>query len=258
MSHDHINPDRFNDSAGVPWEGRAFEPNAFAGDDGKADAGLIASIEALRAGTGTQVEVVDAFRKARVLIPLLANLGEAGEGAHGQTVDKSADLSIVTVETPDQQNGLPVFSSVAAMNAWNKDARPVPHSATKAALAAAAEGNTRIVLDPGSATEFVIRRPAIEAIAQELPWTPAFEDETVSEAFEKALAGNEELAGWSIAGGDPLSVLASAEVELTLLLAKTLTQEEFDELMQRIAKSISESEVIALKVDSLRVKLATA
>jgi hypothetical protein len=52
--------------------------------------------------------------------------------------------------------------------------------------------------------------------------------------------------------------LASAEVELTLSLAKTLTQEEFDALMQKIAKSISESEVIAERVDSLRVKLASA
>lgn len=258
MSHDHINPDKFADSAGVPWDGRAFEPNAFAGDDGKADQKLIDAIIRLQAGTGTQVQVIDAFRKARVLIPLLANLGEAGEGAHGQTVDKSADLSIVTVETPDQQNALPVFSSVAAMNAWNPVARPVPHSATKAALAAAAEGNTRIVLDPGSPTEFVIRRPAIEAIAKEIPWTPSYDDPEVAAAFDQALAGNPELAGWSIAAGDPVSVLASAEVELTLSIARTLTQEEFDELMQKIAKSLSESEVIAERVDSLRVKLASA
>lgn len=258
MSHNHMNPDRFADSAGVPWEGRAFEANAFAGDDGKADPALIAAIQALRTGTGTQIQVIDAFRKARVLIPLLANLGEAGEGAHGQTVDKSADLSIVTVETPDKQNGLPVFSSVATMNAWNKDARPVPHSAIKAALAAAAEGNTRIILDPGSESEFVIRRPAFEAIAKELPWIPSFEMPEVKDAFDKALAGNPELAGWSIAGGDPLSLLKSAEVELTLQLAATLTQEGFDALMQKIAKAISESEVIAERVDSLRVKLATA
>jgi hypothetical protein len=258
MTNEHMNPDRFADSAGIPWEGRGFEPNAFAGDDGKADQQLIDAIIRLQAGTGTQVQVIDAFRKARVLIPLLANLGESGEGAHGQTVDKSADLSIVTVETPDQQNALPVFSSVAAMNAWNPVARPVPHSATKAALAAAAEGNTRIVLDPGSPTEFVIRRPAIEAIAKEIPWTPSYEDSEVAKAFDQALAGNSELAGWSIAGGDPVSVLASAEVELTLSIARTLTQEEFDALMQKIAKSLSESEVIAERVDSLRVKLASA
>lgn len=255
MTSEHINPDKFADSAGVPWDGRAFEPNPFAADDGKADLQLIDSIIRLQAGTGTQVQVIDSFRKARVLIPLLANLGEAGEGAHGQTVDKSADLSIVTVETPDHQNALPVFSSVAAMKAWNPVARPVPHSATKAALAAAAEGNTRIVLDPGSPTEFVIRRPAMEAIAKEIPWTPSFEDSQVAEAFDQALAGNPELAGWSIAGGDPLSLLKSAEVELTLQLATTLTQKDFDALMQKIAASISESEVIAYRVDSLRVKL---
>jgi hypothetical protein len=258
MSHDHLNPDKYKDSAGVPWEGRSFEPNTFAGDDGKADPALIRAIEALHAGTGSQVEVIDAFRKARVLIPLLANLGDSGEGAHGQTVDKSADLSIVTVETPDQQTGLPVFSSVSTMAAWNKDARPVPHSAIKAALAAAAEGNTRIVLDPGSPTEFVIRRPTFEAIAKELPWVPSFEMPEVKTAFDQALAGNQELSGWSIAGGDPLSLLKSAEVELTLNLARTLNQEEFDALMQKLAKAISESEVIAERVDSLRVKLATA
>lgn len=258
MSHEHINQNPLADSAGVPWEGRGFEPNAFAGDNGQADPELVSAIQALHAGTGTQVQVIDAFRKARVLIPLLANLGEAGEGAHGQTVDKSADLSIVTVETPDKQNGLPVFSSVETMAAWNKDARPVPHSAIKAALAAAAEGNTRIILDPGSATEFVIRRPAFEAIARDLPWTPSFEQSEVKDAFDHALAGNPELAGWSIAGGDPLSLLRSAEVELTLQLATTLTQEDFDALMQKIAKAISESEVIAERVDSLRVKLASA
>jgi len=143
------------------------------------------------------------------------------------------------------------------MQAWNKDARPVPHSAVKAALAAASEGNTRIILDPGSATEFVIRRPAFEAIAKEETWIPSYDDAEVAEAFDQALAGNEELANWKLAAGDPLSTLASAELELTLLLAKILTQEDFDALMQKIAKSISESEVIAERVDSLRVKLAT-
>lgn len=258
MTHDHMNPDRFADSAGVPWEGRAFEENSFAGDKGEADPKLIEAITKLQAGTGTQEQVIDAIRDSRLLIPLLANLGESGEGAHGQTVDKSADLSIVTVETPDKQNGLPVFSSVTAMANWNQDARPVPHSAIKAALAAAAEGNTRMILDPGNPTEFVVRRPAIEAVAKQEPWVQPSNSEEVKAAFGEALNSFDEFSGWSLAAGDPLSRLASAEVELTLNLARSFTQEEFDELMQRVAAKISESEVIALKVDSLRVKLATA
>lgn len=258
MSHDHINPDRFADSAGVPWEGRGFEENTYANDNGQADQNLIDTIAKLNVAEASISDVVEAFRETRVLIPLLANLGEAGEGAHGQTVDKSADLSIVTVETPDGQNGLPVFSSVSAMTAWNKDARPVPHSAVKAALAAAAEGNTRMILDPGSVSEFVFRRPMIEAIATQSKWIEPHQDKEVVAAFDEALAGHVELAAWSLAAGDPTSRLVSAEVELTLQLASALSQEAFSELMQAIAKKISESQVIAVRVDSLRVKLASA
>lgn len=248
----------YADSAGVPWEGRAFEPNAWAGDDGTADVRLIESIAALRAGHARSESVVDALRHARVLIPLLADLGESGVGAHGQTVDKSADLSIVTVQTPDGQTGLPVFSSVDAMKTWNPKARPVPTSAVKAALAAAAEGNTRMILDPMAPTEFVLRRPMIAALAQDHPWSSPEEDQRVVDAFAKALTGIEHLVDWKLAAGDPLCLLASSEVELTLLLPEGLTHETIDEMLQAIAKALAESSDIAEYVDSLRVKLAAA
>ncbi len=125
MTLEHINPDRFADSAGVPWEGRKLAANPFAGDDGSARPELIQAIQDFHQ-SGDPAPVFNEFAKARILIPLVAHLGEAGEGAHGQVVDKSADLSIVTVECPDRQTALPVFSSVAAMAAWNRSARPVP------------------------------------------------------------------------------------------------------------------------------------
>ena len=158
--HKHINKDRFADSAGVPWEGRSFESNPFSNDDGSANPALIEALAEFSANPTDPGAVFQAFAASRLLIPLLADLGESGEGAHGQTVDKSADLSIVTVQTPDGQTGLPVFSSVESMARWNKIARPVPSDAIRVALAAASEGNTRIVLDPGSETEFVFRRPS--------------------------------------------------------------------------------------------------
>ena len=123
----------FADSAGVPWDGRAFSENPFADDDGSANPALIEALAAFRANPTDPRGVFKAFAASRLLIPLLADLGESGEGAHGQTVDKSADLSIVTVETPDGQTGLPVFSSVAAMSVWNKTARPVPAASRSAA-----------------------------------------------------------------------------------------------------------------------------
>ena len=256
--NDHLyNNSPLADSAGVPWEGRSFEPNSFAGDDGSADPALIAAIESLRSGSGNVAAVVDAFRSARLLVPLLAKLGESEVGVHGQVVDKSADLSIVTVETPDQQNGLPVFSSVESMKTWNTDARPVPVDAVKAALAAAQEGNTRIILDAGSPTEFVIRRPAIAAVAQELPWSHPSKDDRVHAAFAAATAELPEILGFELADIDPQSVLAAAELQLELRLVADLEREKLDEVLQGLAKALAESHDIAEYVDSLRVKLVS-
>ncbi len=111
-SHNH------GDSAGVPWEGRSFESNPHAGDDGSADPALLAAILRFRAGEGSQAEVVDAFRGARVLVPLIAEKGDEGVAPNGLTVDKTQELSIVTVAAPDGRRVQPVFSSVQAMQAW--------------------------------------------------------------------------------------------------------------------------------------------
>src|SRR5690606_14863407 len=60
------------DSAGVPWAGRSFQANPGSGDDGSADPALLDALLRFRSGDGSQVEVVDAFRSARVLVPLVA------------------------------------------------------------------------------------------------------------------------------------------------------------------------------------------
>ena len=256
FEHEHINPDRFADSAGTPWAGREFEANEWSNDDGTADPKFLDAISAFRRGEIANEELLDVIREMRLLIPLLADLGEAGEGAHGQQVDKSADLSIVTVATPDQQNGLPVFSSVAAMQAWNPKARPVPAAARRVALAAAAEGNTRIILDAQSETEFAIRRPAIEAIAKAEVWVHPVRDKRVHDEFQKVISQFPELLGFALEDCDETSRLHSAEILLVLNLQSGLAPELVQELMQRFAQALSQSEVIAEHVDSLRVKLA--
>ena len=121
------------DSAGVPWAGRSFQPNPHAADDGRAPEALAAAVRRFRSGEGGQAEVVAAFGGSRLLIPLLADLGDGGAelGEHGLPVDKSQELSIVTVEGPDGRRVLPVFASVEAMSAWNPVARPVPPAAVR-------------------------------------------------------------------------------------------------------------------------------
>ncbi len=256
FEHEHINENRFSDSAGTPWAGREFDVNNFAGDDGSAPAPLIAALKKFQNGEALAEDVIDAIRQSRLLIPLLANLGESEVGAHGHKVDKSAELSIVTVATPDDQNGLPVFSSVAAMQKWNPIARPVPADARRVALAAAAEENTRIILDPENETEFAIRRPAIAAIAQGLNWVHPARNLQVFEELKRIVQQFDHFMMFELQDCDPQSRLHSAELMLVMTLSPGLSQEEVAELMQRFAVKLGESELVAEHVDSLRVKLA--
>jgi hypothetical protein len=255
--HKHINKNHLADSAGVPWDGRAFSENPFADDDGSARPELIQAIEKFHE-TLNPNEVFVEFSKSRVLIPLLADLGESEIGAHGQTIDKSADLSIVNVKTPDDQVGLPVFSSVEAMQRWNPSARPVPSDAVKVALAAASEGNTRIILDPGSETEFAFRRSAIAALAQQKDWAAPHLSQNVISEFEKAVAGEPEITKVVISSLDPNSRLAGPEVKVELKVRKGLTKEQLEETLHRVTELWSQSEVIASSVDSMALVVKPA
>lgn len=256
------------DSAGQPWAGRSFGETAFAGDDGTAPPELLAAIQRFREhrtdehGTNEhstgEAAVVDAVRGARLLIPLVAKLGESGVNDRGVTVDKSAELSIVTVAGPDGRNVLPVFSSVEAMQRWNSKARPVPADGVRVALAAADEGTDLVVLDATSPTEFVIRRPALWAVAQSLPWAPSHSDPEVATEFASSATVEADIVGVTLAAGDPDAMLRGPELVVQLALRPGLDQTALTELLERVQSRWASSELIAARVDSLAVKLVSA
>jgi hypothetical protein len=257
--HGHADHDRsaagHGDSAGVPWEGRSFESNPHAGDDGSADPALLAALLRFRSGEGSQAEVVDAFRNARVLIPLIAEKGEEGVAPSGLTVDKTQELSIVTVAAPDGRRVQPVFSSVEAMGRWDATARPIPVEAVRAALAASAEETDLIVLDPTSDTEFVIRRPAVWAIAQGHAWEPSFLSPEVFGALQESVAHELAVIDVAVAPGDPDARLRGPELVVVLELVDGLEREVLDAVLSRLAQRWAADDRIAVLADSLTVKL---
>jgi len=248
----------FTDSAGVPWEGRNFSENKFASDNGLADEMLMSAITRFQAATGLAEDVLSAFAQARLLIPLIANLGESGEGAHGLTVDKSADLSIVTVRTPDGQTALPVFSSVEAMSNWNPQARPVPNFGRQVAFAAASEGNTRIVLDPMAPSEFVIRRPGIAHLAQGFEWTAPDRHPEVAEIIQFELGKFDIVDSFALVSGDPEYRLRGQELVIELYLEEGLSQDRLRTFEQEFFGNISQSGKFVELVDSVAVKFLAA
>jgi hypothetical protein len=246
------------DSAGQPWAGRSFTPNPAAADDGRADPGLAAALNGFLAGTALPEDVVEAFRTARLLVPLLAHAGDLGHTAEGHLVDKTQELSIVTVEGPDGRRVLPAFTSVETLSAWNPQARPVPAAGPRIALAAASEQTQLIVIDPTSPTEFVLRRPAVYALASGEAWVPPYRDSAVRAAFEAAIAGEPAALAIDLESGDPAHRLVAEELVVSLSLRPGLTQDQLQPLIQRVTARWAASAEIANGVDSMKLRLRAA
>ncbi|MHC2999172.1 SseB family protein [Microbacterium sp. HJ5] len=254
--HDHHGPRA--DSAGVPWEGRGFHANPHSGDDGSADPALLAALQSFRIGSGDQVAVVEAYRSARLLIPLVAEKGDEGIGAHGLAVDKTQELSIVTVAAPDGRRVLPVFTSVEAMGRWDASARPVPADGVRTAVAASSDDTDLIVIDPGSPTEFILRRPAVWALAQGQSWEPSFASPEVFSGLQESIGGELAVIDLSVEPGDPDARLRGPELVVRLELIHGLERDELDAVLGRLASRWAADDRIAVLVDSLTVQLIRA
>jgi hypothetical protein len=267
-AHEHA------DSAGQSWSGRSFEPNAFAADDGSAPAAYVealATFRALAADDASQAAaetqddvrakaqahaaVVDVVRASRFLIPLVAEVGDEGVNAEGLRVDKTQELAIVRVQGPDGQTVLPIFSSVTAMAHWRADARPVPADGLRSAASALLDNCDWVVIDATSDTELVLRRPALRAIAAQEPWIPPHADARVEEYVSSAVSPDERIDGFSLATGDQHARGSGPDLIIRLVLEPGLSPDAVTQLLADFSGRLSDSELLAERVDSLLVQL---
>ena len=245
------------DSAGRSFDGRSFSaaPSAWADDDGTAPLPYTAALHAFRSGESTVEAVVDVLRAVRLLVPLLAGLEEAGVSPEGRTVEKKAELALVTVAGPDGRRVLPAFSSASAMSAWNPAARPVPAPARQVALGAAADGTELVVIDPASPDRFALRRSALEALARDLPWTAPWTDPDVGRAVRAAVRAEPDVTTARLSAGDPAADLTAPEVLVTVVLHETLDAQQVGELLARVQRRWTEDPVVRERIDSMTVRL---
>lgn len=262
------------DSAGQPWSGRSLAGDSarihnFEDDDGAADAGYLAALAALVSGDGDEAAVVAALAPARVFVPILATLAEESHGAGGLQADKQADMALVTLKAPDGRTAMPVFTSAAALKAWHPEARPVAVYAARAALSAVAEGAELLVLDPGSTLTFVVRRPAVWALAQQRDWTPSYADPGLARSLGEAAAGFPAVRRVEIhPGGGVASVTsdgiqlpgggAGPELRVLLYLEDGLDAAGVQSIVSGLNNAWARNEVFAERVDSIEVKLQRA
>lgn len=236
------------DSAGVPWQGRSLPAGGFAGDDGAADAALSQALAERAAGRAADEDVVAALAGARLLVPVVAVLGEGAEATHGPA-DKQADMALVTLTSPDGVRALPVFSSLESLGQWDATARPVPVEARRAAVSAVAEGCQVMVLDPSGPVSFVVGRPALWALGQGRPWLPAHRDPEVRAVLQDAAAA---LDGVESVTGEPGE---QAELRVVVSVSADLDRAALQALGARVGERLQASDVVRERVDGVELAL---
>ena len=242
--------DKFSDSAGVPWEGRSFSENPFANDDGRTPEVLV---PILADKPVDKTALTNSLNGVRLLIPLIAELGEGEIGPNGLLVEKSADLAIVAVATPDNQTAIPAFTSVEAMQHWNQEARPVPVAAERVCLAAAAEGHSRVILNPSS-EQVALRRPQLAAIAQGQNWKAPHTSGFVREHILGATRKHGMISSVDLFDGDPNSDLTAAELTIQLGFKPGLDPESLKHILTSLAADLQVEDFLE-QVDSFGFRL---
>lgn len=161
-----------------PGENRVIPDHGYAGDDGSAPAALTAALAGWAAGSTPYAEALAALAQARLLVPVVAVLGEVEHDEQGLAHDKSSDMATVLLQGADGRLALLAFTGTAALRAWNPEGRPVPVSTELAARSALQDGAAALVVDVAGPVRFVVEGPDLERVAG--GWTLARVGEQVA------------------------------------------------------------------------------
>ena len=261
-----------SDTAGQSWEGRDLSGEGnplhqFDGDDGLPNEALQEALDALKAGYGPEEDVVEALADARVFVPIVAQTGHTEIGEHGHLVEKEADMALVMIAAPDGRTALPVFSSVDRLTDWHPEARPVAVYAPRAALSAVDEGAQLLVLDPGANVTFVVRRPAVWALAQQRVWLPSYRDDSLAAPLQEAVSHVDGVGALILGPADGIASRAGdgtvmrggghgPELAVTVVVNNTVTDQDVSRIVSEVRTAVEGTQEVQEKADSLTIRVA--
>ena len=242
------------DSGGVPWSGRTLTSTGFDGDVGAADINLLAALEHVQ----DETLLMRAVAHARLLVPIVAAPSEVDDSVELMVeqfaLNSATDMAVVTLTAPDGQRALPVFSSLAALSAWDATARPSPVASSRAAQAAVSERCDVMLLDLGSGHERVLRPSMVWALAQQRDWIPAHTDPFVAQALSRATADEEDVID-CVGEGDPAG---AGILRVVLSLRAGLNADRVQALATRIGEQIATDGEARARIDGLAFTIRQA
>ncbi|MEU5211287.1 SseB family protein [Streptomyces sp. NPDC020742] len=164
-------------------------PNSgFADDDGSADPALTAALAAYDADRSTEPQLLSALAGARMLVPVVAVLGDVETGPDGLRREKTSDMAVPTLQAPDGRRALPAFTSMETLQRWRPDARPVAVPLQQALLAAAHEKADTLVIDLAGPVTYQLTGPALRALAEGRTTADPLADPAVADVLRALLA----------------------------------------------------------------------
>jgi len=149
-----------------PTRSRVIPDPGFAGDDGSAPIALAAALVGWQRDPSTYPEALAALQRCRLLVPVVAILGEVEHDAAGLASEKDSDMATVLIRGADGRLALLAFTGSAELASWDPQARPVPVSAQVAAQSALQEDAAALVVDLAGPVRFVVEADDLRGLAE--------------------------------------------------------------------------------------------
>ncbi|MBK3390952.1 SseB family protein [Streptomyces sp. DEF1AK] len=164
----------------------------FSDDDGTADPALGAALAAWAEDRTRHRPVLEALRTARLLVPVVAVLGESEVDENGLRREKTSDMAVPTLKA-GERTALPAFTSTESLARWDPGARPVAVALHQALEAAAHERADTLVLDLAGPVPYELTGAALRALAEGRTDPAPLADPAVTGAVREALAAEPEV-----------------------------------------------------------------
>ncbi|MFF3353718.1 SseB family protein [Streptomyces sp. NPDC002917] len=205
--------------------------SGYSDDDGTADPALTAALAAWAEDRTAIGPVLEALKGARLLVPVVAVLGEVEEDETGLRREKTSDMAVPTLQAGDRR-ALPAFTSTASLARWDPQARPVAVPLHQALQAAAHEKADTVVLDLAGPVAFELTGSALLALAEGRTSADPLDDPAVTSAVREAVAAEPAVIRAHLvpgrAGGTLALVLApdAAPADAARRVAESLAADE--------------------------------
>jgi SseB protein N-terminal domain len=145
---------------------RTIPDPGFAGDDGSVPQDVAEALQRYAEDPDRlHAPTLAVVQHARLLVPVVAVLGEVEHDEQGLAHDKSSDMATVLMRGRDGRMALLAFTGAEPLRAWDPQARPVPVRASDAARAAVQDGADALLVDVAGPFRFVVEGEDLRALA---------------------------------------------------------------------------------------------